>query len=284
MHLVRFTHQGHEKFGLLRQEEVIVLGEGRDLESILHRDMDSWLPDMAHRNLSIPPSIPAGEARLQAPLAHPSKMLFLGLNYADHARETGASLPKEPVLFAKFPNSITGPQGDIQRPPGVAQLDYEAELGVILGRRAHRIPPGRAMDHVLGYTCVNDISARDIQTRDRQWTRGKSADTFCPLGPSIVTRDEIPDPHTLKIQARVNGEVRQDSTTAQMHLKIPEVISTLSQTMTLEPGDLISTGTPAGVGMARRPPAWLRDGDTVEVTIEKIGSLKNRVQGTPEWA
>jgi 2-keto-4-pentenoate hydratase/2-oxohepta-3-ene-1,7-dioic acid hydratase in catechol pathway len=210
------------------------------------------------------------------PIGRPGKIVCVGLNYRDHAEEQGAELPKEPLLFAKWPNALIGPGEPIVIPPMVTKADYEAELGVVIGSRVKGISKESAFEAVRGYVCANDVSARDLQYADRQWTRGKSVDTFCPVGP-MAPRDEIPDPHDLRIRAIVSGEVLQDSTTANLIFGVDDVIAYASQTMTLEPGDLILTGTPAGVGVFRDPQRLLQPGDEVTIEIERIGSLTNPV-------
>jgi len=210
------------------------------------------------------------------PIERPGKIVCVGLNYRDHAEEQGVELPQEPLLFAKWPTSLIGPGEAIVIPPIVAKCDYEAELGVVIGSRVKNVSKENAFEAVRGYVCANDVSARDLQFSDGQWTRGKSPDTFCPVGP-MVPRDEISDPHALKIRAIVSGEVLQDSTTANLIFGIDDVISYASQTTTLEPGDLILTGTPAGVGVFRDPQRLLRPGDEVTIEIEGIGSLTNPV-------
>ena len=210
------------------------------------------------------------------PIERPGKIVCVGLNYRDHAEEQGVELPSEPLLFAKWPTSLIGPGEAIVIPPIVTKADYEAELGVVIGTRAKRVSKENAFEAVLGYLCANDVSARDLQFSDGQWTRGKSPDTFCPVGP-MVPRDDISDPHDLRIRAIVSGEVLQDSTTANLIFGIDDVISYASQTTTLEPGDLILTGTPAGVGVFRDPQRLLRPGDEVTIEIEGIGSLTNPV-------
>lgn len=215
--------------------------------------------------------------RLLCPIVAPSKIVCVGLNYRDHAAESGQDLPQRPLLFGKFPNALAGPGDPIQIPPGTREVDYEAELGVLIGSRAKNVAIAEALDHVYGYTCVNDVSARDLQFADGQWLRGKSLDTFCPVGPYVVTADEIPDPNKLAISCRVNDEVLQSATTADMVFDVPTLISFISAHMTLEPGDLIATGTPPGVGFARTPPIYLRHGDEVAVEIEGIGRLTNPV-------
>jgi 2-keto-4-pentenoate hydratase/2-oxohepta-3-ene-1,7-dioic acid hydratase in catechol pathway len=216
--------------------------------------------------------------RLQSPLTAPSKVLAIGLNYADHARESGLEPPKAPVTFVKTPNSIVGPGDDIRyAKDDTDQVDYEAELAVVIGRRARRVSEADALSYVFGYTACNDVSARDAQFADGQWIRGKSFDTFCPLGPWVVTADEIPDPQSLRIACRVNGTTLQDSTTGEMIFGVAAIISYLSRFMTLEPGDVIATGTPFGVGFARTPPVFLLNGDVVDVDIEGIGVLTNPI-------
>jgi 2-keto-4-pentenoate hydratase/2-oxohepta-3-ene-1,7-dioic acid hydratase in catechol pathway len=210
------------------------------------------------------------------PIERPGKIICVGLNYSDHAEEQGAELPAEPLLFAKWPNALIGPGEPIVIPPIVTKADYEAELGVVIGERVKGISKESAFEAVRGYVCANDVSARDLQFADGQWTRGKSPDTFCPVGP-MIPRDEIPDPHALAIRAIVSGEVLQDSTTAYLIFGVDDVIAYASRTMTLEPGDLILTGTPAGVGVFRDPPRLLRPGDEVTIEIEGIGSLTNPV-------
>jgi 2-keto-4-pentenoate hydratase/2-oxohepta-3-ene-1,7-dioic acid hydratase in catechol pathway len=214
-----------------------------------------------------------------SPVSWPSKIIAVGLNYADHAREAGFEIPASPMIFAKYPNSLIAHQQTIcYRHSTSSQVDYEAELAVVIGRRVSNIGREDALGAVFGYTVCNDVSARDAQFADKQFTRGKSFDTFCPLGPWVVTADEIPDPQALAIRARVNGTIVQDSNTSEMIFPIAEVISYLSRVMTLEPGDVIATGTPAGVGMAKQPPLYLLDGDVVEVEVEGVGLLTNPVQ------
>jgi 2-keto-4-pentenoate hydratase/2-oxohepta-3-ene-1,7-dioic acid hydratase in catechol pathway len=211
------------------------------------------------------------------PIDLPSKIVCVGLNYRDHAEEQGVELPTAPLLFAKWPNTLIGPGDAIVIPPVVTKCDYEAELGVIIGSRVHRVSKENALEAVRGYICANDVSARDLQFGDGQWTRGKSPDTFCPVGPAVVPASEIPNPHDLRIRAVVNGEVLQDSTTANLIFGVDEIISYASQTITFEPGDLILTGTPAGVGVFRDPQRLLQPGDEVTIEIEGVGSLTNPV-------
>jgi 2-keto-4-pentenoate hydratase/2-oxohepta-3-ene-1,7-dioic acid hydratase in catechol pathway len=215
---------------------------------------------------------------LLAPVPRPGKVVAIGLNYRDHAAESEQPIPEEPILFAKFANSVIGPGEAIRIPPATQSPDYEAELGVVIGRTAREVDRTDALTYVAGYTCANDVSARDLQLRVSQWTRGKAVDTFLPLGPWLVTADEIPDPDRLAIRCLLNGEVMQDSNTDQMIFGVAELVSFISQTMTLEPGDVISTGTPPGVGFLRDPPRLLREGDEVTVELERIGTLTNPVR------
>lgn len=217
-----------------------------------------------------------GSPRLMAPI-QPGKVVAIGLNYVDHATEQQAEPPKEPLIFAKFPSSVIGPGDPIVRPSFVEQLDYEAELGVVIGRRARNVSREEALGYVGGYLCLHDVSARDLQFGDKQWVRGKSLDTFCPIGPAIVTPDEIPDPGRLAIGCVLNGQVMQSASTADLIFSVPELISYLSRMFTLEPGDVIATGTPPGVGVFRNPPVFLKGGDEVTVTVEGVGSLTNPV-------
>ena len=209
---------------------------------------------------------PVVEADLLAPVGRPGKVVAIGRNYREHADEEGVDAPPAPLVFAKWPSSIVGPGADIRWDPALtAQVDYEAELAVVIGTEARRVSEADALAHVLGYTCLDDVSARDLQFGDGQWTRGKSLDTFCPMGPALVTADEIGDPQALAIECRVNGEVLQRSTTAAMYFGVAEIISHCSMAFTLEPGDVIATGTPGGVGIFRDPPVLLADGDVVTV-------------------
>lgn len=199
----------------------------------------------------------------------------MGLNYRDHAEEAQFDLPERPLLFAKWPNALIGPGEPIRIPPSCDQVDYEAELAVVIGRRTRAVTVDDALDGVAGYLCLNDVSARDLQFADGQWTRGKSLDTFCPVGPVLVPAAEVPDPQQLRIRCSVNGVVVQDASTADMIFPVAELIAFISEGITLEPGDVIATGTPSGVGMARTPPRWLRDGDVMVTRIEGLGECRN---------
>jgi len=223
--------------------------------------------------------IPLRAAKLRAPIAHPNKITCIGLNYADHAREGGAKPPNAPIFFIKSHNTICGPGDSIKLPPNSVKVDYEAEFAVVMGKRGHRIIEKDAHQYIAGYTILNDVSARDMQFSDHQWFRGKSCDTFAPTGPWIVTADEIPNIDNLRISLSLNGETLQDSNTRNLIFKVPFLISYLSQSVTWEVGDLISTGTPPGVGVFRKPPVLLKAGDTVSVSVEGIGTLTNPVVG-----
>ena len=212
------------------------------------------------------------------PPVYPSKILAIGRNYVDHAIEGGAAPPKAPLIFNKLTSSLSAHHRPIILPTISSQVDYEAELAVVMGRRAKQVTEADALDHVFGYTLINDVSARDLQYGDGQWTRGKGLDTFAPLGPFITTRDEIPDIQALKIEGRLNGEVMQSSNTEKMIFKVAYLVSYISQGITLEPGDVIATGTPDGVGIFRKPPVLLKPGDVFEVSIEKLGTLRNPVE------
>ena len=217
------------------------------------------------------------EIQLCAPIPRPRKLICVGLNYLDHAKETGAQIPAVPTIFNKFATAVIGPGDNIVLPRVSKAPDYEAEFAFVIGRGGRHIAGDNWRDHVFGYTIVNDVSDRDYQRATSQWLMGKTFDTFAPMGPWIVTADEIPDPHNLDIQIEISGEILQDSNTRELIFKIPDLIAFLSSVFTLEPGDIVSTGTPAGVGFARKPPRYLRPGDDVIVKIPPIGELRNPV-------
>ena len=217
------------------------------------------------------------EVRLHAPLPNPPRVFAIGLNYRDHAIESGMALPTTPVVFFKLATAIIGPGESIVLPKNSTQPDYEAELAFVIGKRGYRIPASDWREYVYGYTIVNDVSARDVQFASSQWSMSKSFPTFCPLGPTIVTTDEIPDPHNLQISLAIDGEQLQNSNTRELVFKIPELIEYLSSITPLLPGDIVSTGTPPGVGLGRTPKRWLKPGETVTVTVEGLGFLTNPV-------
>ena len=273
MNLVTYSiGGGAPSVGYIEDDAVRPLGGVSMLEYIEHGRSAERQPGGGE-------TIPLEEAHLHAPIARPGKIVAIGLNYVDHAEETGQPIPEVPVVFGKYPNTIIGPGEPIRIPPIAEQIDYEAELAVVIGRRAKGVLESEALDYVFGYTNANDVSSRDLQfSEGGQWTRSKSIDTFCPIGPYIATRDEIPDPHNLYIRCILNGEVVQDGHTSRMIFSVAELVSFLSQGMTLEPGDIIITGTPPGVGMAREPQLWMKPGDAVSVEIERLGTLTNPVE------
>jgi acylpyruvate hydrolase len=217
------------------------------------------------------------DVSVRAPITHPSKLIGIGLNYKDHIEETKTKTPKEPLLFAMYANAIIGPEESIVIPSLSQQVDYEAELAVVMGRRARHVPAENALDYVAGYTIVNDVSARDLQFSDGQWLRAKSFETFAPIGPFLVTKEELGDADGLSIQLRLNGKTMQNSNTRNLLFKVPDLISHISKVMTLEIGDVISTGTPGGVGFVRNPQVFMKPGDVVEIELEGIGVLRNPV-------
>lgn len=254
--------------------DVVPLADGLTMKRLI---VQSAEPGGLERAVAAAESrLPAEEIVLVAPLLDPEKMIFVGLNYIDHAAESKMDVPKVPVLFPKYANSIVGPGADVVIPAEVRECDYEVELAVIIGKTAKRVAREEAMDYVFGYTVVNDVSARDLQLNEGQWTRGKAIDTFAPMGPCIVTKDGIGDPHRLDLSLTLNGETMQSANTRDLIFDIPYLISFLSRTITLVPGDVISTGTPPGVGLGRTPPVWLKDGDVTEAYVEGIGTLRNR--------
>jgi 2-keto-4-pentenoate hydratase/2-oxohepta-3-ene-1,7-dioic acid hydratase in catechol pathway len=300
MKFVTYLQDGSSQLGVLEDEFVVHIGKAvaayqanlgqeatpdvpSDMLSLLQEGTDAvdlireavnWAMSNEMRDVSIP----LGEIKLQAPITGSSKVVGIGLNYADHCREQNIPLPESVLLFAKFPSSIIGPEESITWDPSQSQaVDYEAEVAVIIGKEGFRVEPEDAWDYVAGYTIVNDISARDAQFADKQWVRGKSFDTFCPLGPFIATPDEIDDPDNLNIKTRLNGELVQDSNTKEMVFKIPEIISSITKSITLVPGDIICTGTPDGVGYFRDPKILLKPGDVVEIEIDGLGILRNPV-------
>ena len=223
--------------------------------------------------------VPRQHAYWFAPVPRPGKLICIGLNYRDHAQESNLPVPEKPVIFSKFSSAVIGPGEPVVLPATSQKVDYEAELAVVIGRRAKNVKADRAYDHVIGYTAFNDVTARDFQFADGQWQRGKSCDTFGPMGQSIVTTDVIKDPHKLSIRLTLNDEIMQQSNTDQLIFGVPQLVEFISESITLEPGDVIATGTPAGVGFARKPPVFLKPGDEMEVTIDGLGGLTNPVIG-----
>lgn len=273
MKLVTYSSDGEApKVGYIEGDEIRTLGGANMLEYIEHGRS-------AERQPGSDDTVPLSEARLHAPITRPQKIIAIGLNYEDHAAETGGEIPEKPIVFAKYPNTIIGPGEAIRIPPITEQADYEAELAVVIGRPAKNVSESEALEYVFGYTNCNDVSSRDLQfSEGGQWTRSKSIDTFAPIGPYVATRAEVPDPQNLWIRCTLNGEVMQDSTTSKMAFSVAELVAFLSTGMTLMPGDIIATGTPAGVGFARDPAVFLKAGDEVTIEIEGLGTLTNPVE------
>ena len=285
MRLVTFLHHNQPTLGLVRDETITAI------HGLSMLDLIAAGPGI-HANLSALPLAagalaagPLADAQLLAPIPNPRRNIFcVGLNYAEHAKESAeahgreAKIPKVPVFFTKATHAVNGPYSDIPFDPAVStQIDWEAELGVVIGRRGKNISQAEAMNYVFGYTVINDVSARDLQFAHSQFFKGKSLDGACPMGPWILTADEVPDPHALGIRCRVNGVIKQEAATSQMIFKIPALIESLSLGMTLEPGDVIATGTPSGVGFARTPPEFLKPGDVVECEVDGLGLIRNRI-------
>jgi 2-keto-4-pentenoate hydratase/2-oxohepta-3-ene-1,7-dioic acid hydratase in catechol pathway len=270
--------------GIVRGDSVAELGAFRTLHDLIDAGPAAWARVAATREPS-GAEHPLGAVRLHAPIPRPRKNVFcLGLNYVSHMEESSAArgrtpkIPEVPVFFTKAPTTVTGPFDEVPWDRTVTeQVDYEAELAVIIGVGGRNIPRSSALDHVFGYTIVNDVSARDVQLKHMQWFKGKSLDGFCPMGPQVVTADEFGDPQDKRIALRLNGETRQSSNTKHMIFPVAVCIEWLSRGMTLEPGDVIATGTPEGVGLGRVPPEYMKDGDVFETEIEGIGTLRNRV-------
>ncbi len=277
MRLVTYSHEEHlMALGLVANGRVI------DLEDIGYQDIFNFLDEgdraiqRAERFAKIADEGPAVEdVLLYAPVPHPDKFICIGLNYKDHAIESGMEIPELPTVFTKYPNAICGHGDPIILPSASKQVDYEAELAFVIGREAKDVKAADWQDYVFGYTCVHDVSARDYQLATSQWTIGKTFDTFGPMGPALVRHDEIADPHNLRISFDLNGATMQDSNTSQFVFDIPYLVEYLSTVMTLEPGDVVSTGTPPGVGFARKPPIFLKPGDECVVRIEGVGELRN---------
>jgi 2-keto-4-pentenoate hydratase/2-oxohepta-3-ene-1,7-dioic acid hydratase in catechol pathway len=280
MKLVRYGEAGAEKPGVILEDGTTIDASGvvadYDEDFFSRGGLESlrdWLTQGARSAARVPEA-----TRLGSPVARPSKMVYVGLNYTDHATETGLPIPTEPVLFLKATTALAGPNDDLLIPPGATKIDWEVEIAVVMRKRAKRIAESEALDHAAGFALHNDYSERSYQMeRGGQWVKGKSCDTFAPLGPFVATVDEVPDFQNLGMWLTVNGQSMQKSSTANMIFSIPFIISYVSQFMTLLPGDVISTGTPAGVGLGRKPPVYLKPGDVVELGIDKLGRARQRV-------
>jgi 2-keto-4-pentenoate hydratase/2-oxohepta-3-ene-1,7-dioic acid hydratase in catechol pathway len=290
MRLVSYEADGRWRSGLLRSEAVVDTeaaarqarfdGAGRPWTSnrtVIQASGAERAALMEAAAVIESSAMPMSDLRLGPPITDPEKILCMGLNYRDHAAESNLALPEVPLFFAKFRNSLIGPTDEIVVPAASDRVDYEAELAVVIGRRCRDVAVGEALEYVAGAMAFNDVSARDLQMQASQWTMGKAIDTFAPCGPALVLMDEVGELQSLGIRARVNGDTLQDANTSLMVFGVAEAIAFLTRVMTLEPGDIIATGTPAGVGMARKPPVWLRDGDVVEIEIDGIGTLRNPV-------
>ena len=279
MKLVRYGSRDQERPGLVDDEGVL-----RDLAHHVPDIAGDVLSDLglaALRDLN-PAGLPqvTGNSRLGPCVGSVGKIACIGLNYSDHAAESNLPVPKEPIIFMKAPSALCGPNDDIEQPRGAQALDWEVELAIVIGARAKYVTEADAMNHVAGFCIVNDVSERDFQARrEGQWTKGKSHDTFAPLGPWLVTRDEVADPHDLDMWLDVNGERKQTGSTRTLIFGVPFLVSYVSQFMTLQPGDVIPTGTPPGVGMGMKPPQFLKPGDTVELGIQGLGQQRQKVVG-----
>lgn len=276
MKLIRFGRPGHEKPGIeINGKRLDCSSFGEDWNEHFFGSagiarLNNWLDDHLGKLEEIDPN-----QRLGSPIARPSKIICVGLNYSLHAKESGMPLPEAPILFMKATSSLCGPNDPIIIPKNSTKTDWEVELAVVIGKKASYVEKENAMDHVAGYCLHNDVSERDFQLHHGgQWVKGKSADHFAPLGPYLVTKNEIPDPHNLRLWLNVNGEKMQDSNTSDLVFDIPTLISYISQYMSLLPGDVISTGTPSGVGLGLKPPRYLQDGDVVELGIDGLGKAK----------
>ena len=275
MRFVTFHHNNHNHAGVLLGDKVVSLGK-TDFHSVL--EVVSGGPAalaIVKDAILTGAGFPLAEVKLQAPIPRPPKIICIGLNYRDHAIESKLEIPKIPVVFAKFASCTIGPGDSIVLPKNSEKPDYEAELAVVIGKNARHVAAENWREYVFGYMCLNDVSARDFQMATSQWMIGKTFDTFAPMGPYLVTADEVEDPHKLDISLTINGETLQNSNTKELIFRIPDLIAYLSSVFTLEPGDVITTGTPSGVGFSYNPPRWLKPGDTVTVKIEGLGELSN---------
>ena len=280
MKLVSFGQPGHERAGALVADGIVDLNtvNASIPSSVLGILESGGLSAAEHAAQAGGPTIPVDSVRLGAPIPRPSKIICVGLNYKDHAAEQGVPLPEHPLLFAKATSAVVGPYDDVVLPEESKEVDYEVEYAIVIGRTATKVSEADAFNYIAGYTATNDVSGRDIQFRQEQWHQGKSYDTFLPMGPCLVTKDEIQDPGNLHVECILNGQKLQDSNTNQLIFDTATLVSRISAIMTLFPGDVISTGTPAGVGVFRDPKILLKRGDTMETTVEGIGTLRNAIK------
>ena len=292
MKLARYIHKNEESYGILKEQTIVTLPKmatilGATLPTTVEEFVTSGqiaqvtiesLLAIADNEMIEKASVPLSQVQLLAPIKSPPKILCLGWNYVDHAADRKVPPPEEPVIFMKPHTTINGPDRKIVKRPFVREMDYEGELAIVMGKIAKDVPEAEALNYIFGYTILNDVSARDFQFKDKQWTRGKGFDTFAPTGPCITTRDQLPDTSNLSVRTWVNGELRQNGSTRDMIFNVAQIIYHLSRVMTLEPCDIIATGTPSGVGMAMKPQTWLKDRDIVRIEIEGIGTLENTVE------
>ncbi len=281
MKLVTFVYNGSTRIGALVGADRVV--DFSQVAPSLPGDMIGLLRGgeaalaAARQAAGSSQTIALADVKLLAPVPHPDKIICIGLNYSDHAAETGQPIPKFPIVFSKYSNTVIATGENIVLPRVSNEVDYEAELGFVIGKTARHVSAANALEYIAGYMPINDVSARDYQTRISQWTMGKTFDTFAPMGPALVTSDEVGDPGNLAISLTINGETLQNSNTNKLIFGVPQLVEALTEVMTLQPGDVVSTGTPPGVGMARNPKRYMRPGDVVNITIEKLGTLSNPV-------
>lgn len=284
MKIARLVHENNETYGFVKGDKVATKDEityqtGVPIpQSIKDFLFDGWFDEIKDKIDTLPYEESISNFKLLSPIPNPNKIICLAFNYIDHAKEQNLSPPDEPAIVLKPRTTLNGTDSDIVCPDFVTQLDYEVELALIIGKNCKNINEKQAVEAIFGYMILNDVSARDIQFKDKQFTRGKSFDTFAPSGPWITTSDEIKDPHNLRLTTKINGELRQNSSTNNMFIKIPEIVSRLSKVMTLEKGDIISTGTPGGVMLNKPNAVFLKNGDKVEMEIENLGILKNTIR------
>ncbi len=284
MKIVRLSQDNNETYGIVKEDKVATKDEityqtGVPIpQSIKDFLFDGWFDEIKNKVKDLTYNENISNFQILAPIPTPSKIICLAFNFTDHAEEQGHEAPKDPAIVIKPRTALTGTESDIECPDFVGKLDYEVELALVIGKTCKNISEEQAYEAIFGYMVFNDVSARDIQFKDKQFTRGKGFDTFAPCGPWITTKDEINDPHKLKMITKINGEIKQNSSTEKMFIKIPQIVSKLSQVMTLERGDIISTGTPAGVMLNQSDGIFLKNGDKIEMEIENLGTLNNTIK------